>query len=305
VIARRLLLLMAALWPVLAVASGRNAGTSGAQFLKIGAGARPTALGDAFVGVADDANAVYYNPAGLGFLAKTEFIAMHTQYFQGLDYDYGAFVRPLQSGALGVSAATLKTDALTRRDNQENETGSFTNQDSAYALSYGRPFGERFSAGVSARWVRENIDSASAQTWSADVGALKRFEQSPLTLGLAVRHLGGKIKFNDEGDPLPLTVDAGAGTDLLRHRLLLSADLRHVRDAGLQYGAGAEWRDAVAEKFRYAVRAGYNSATTDVDGASGLALGAGAGYKSFDIDCAWVPFGDLGNTFRYAAHVRF
>ena len=112
----------------------KNAGTSGAQFLKIGAGARPTAMGDSFAGVADDVNAVYYNPAGLGFLDKTEFTAMHTQYFQGLDYDFGAFVRPLQSGALGLSAATLKTDAFTRRALDETNTGSFTDQDAAYAF---------------------------------------------------------------------------------------------------------------------------------------------------------------------------
>ena len=130
--------------------SDKNAGTSGAQFLKIGAGARPTAMGDSFVGVADDANAVYYNPAGLGISwTKLEFTAMHTQYFQGLTYDFGAYIHPLQSGAIGLSAAKLETDALTRRGLDESNTGSFTDQDAAYAFSYGLSSGgTAFSAGI-------------------------------------------------------------------------------------------------------------------------------------------------------------
>ncbi|MEQ1920553.1 MAG: hypothetical protein ABL955_15300, partial [Elusimicrobiota bacterium] len=55
-------LLLAAL-PAAAMSSA--AGTSGAQFLKLGSGARAGAMADAFAAIADDANAAYYNPAGL------------------------------------------------------------------------------------------------------------------------------------------------------------------------------------------------------------------------------------------------
>ena len=286
-------------------ASNSNVGTSGAQFLKIGAGARSTALGDAFVGVADDANAVSYNPSGLGFLEKTEFAALHMQYFQGIDYDFGAYVQPIKNGAFALSAFTLKTDALTRRGLDESDLGTFTNQDAAYAVSYGHRVGETFAVGGTARFIREQIDSASAQTWSADLGLLKHLSDRPLSLGLAVRHMGPAIKFNEEGDPLPLTVDAGAGIDIARNRLKLAADVRDVRDIGVKFGVGAEWHEALRENFRYAARLGYNSANTDGNGGSGAAIGAGLGYKLFDLDFAWIPFGDLGNTFRYSAHLKF
>ena len=51
--------------------------------------------------------------------------------------------------------------------------------------------------------------------------------------------------------------------------------------------------------------AGYKSLATDADGANGLTLGAGVGFRRLDLDFAWVPMGDLGNTFRYAALFRF
>ena len=44
---------------------------------------------------------------------------------------------------------------------------------------------------------------------------------------------------------------------------------------------------------------------TDADDANGVSLGGGLGYRNFDLDFAWVPFGDLGDTFRYAVTVRF
>ena len=52
-------------------------------------------------------------------------------------------------------------------------------------------------------------------------------------------------------------------------------------------------------------KAAQDQANTPIDIASGITLGGGVGYKLFDIDFAWVPFGDLGNTFRYTAHVKF
>ena len=78
----------------LAQASDAKTGTSGAQFLKIGAGARPTAMGDAYTAIADDVNAVYFNPAGLTQLPAAQITAMQTQWFEGLDYAFGAFALP-------------------------------------------------------------------------------------------------------------------------------------------------------------------------------------------------------------------
>ncbi len=283
--------------------SAKKAGTSGAQFLKIGAGARPTALGDAFVGIADDVNSVYYNPGGLGLMKKAQFTAMHTQYIQGLNYDFGAFVQPLANSAIGISACSLKTDEMARRDADESLQGSFENQDTAYSFSYAHKLGDLIGLGATARWIRSQIDSSSAQTWAGDIGIIKRFEQ-PFSVGLAVRNFGSELKFQDEGDPLPLTIDAGAAMSLLHNRLTVGADARSLRDSGFKFGLGAEWRQVLRDKFRYAVRAGYNSAITDADG-TGFAVGAGLGYKQFNFDFAWIPFGDLGNTFRYAVLFEF
>jgi hypothetical protein len=60
----------------------------------------------------------------------------------------------------------------------------------------------------------------------------------------------------------------------------------------------------LGDDFKLALRAGYNSTITDADG-SGVSFGGGIGFRQFDFDVAWVPFGDLGNSMRYALRVRF
>src|SRR3989338_9629171 len=70
-------------------------GTSGAQFLKIAPGARPSGMGEAFAGVADDLHAIYYNPAGLASLQRVEVTGMHNSHFQGINYEFAAMSLPL------------------------------------------------------------------------------------------------------------------------------------------------------------------------------------------------------------------
>ena len=286
-------------------AGNSKVGTSGAPFLRMGAGARPTAMGQAFVGVADDVNAVYYNPAGLGFLSRPELTAMHTQWIQGLDYNFGAFAYPTDFGAFGFSAATLQSDEQRKRGLDESDQGTFDAMDAAYGVSFARNLNPTLSVGMTARWITLEIDNASAKAWSGDVGLLQRFHRVPLSVGLAVRHFGQEIEFIDEADPQPMTVDLGGSLSLLRERLKIAMNVQRPRDNDVQFGTGAEWAQDAGDNFRYALRGGYTNAGTDADGTTGLSFGAGIGYRQFNFDFAWVPFGDLGNTFRYAAHMKF
>uniref|UniRef100_A0A7V3RH41 PorV/PorQ family protein n=1 Tax=candidate division WOR-3 bacterium TaxID=2052148 RepID=A0A7V3RH41_UNCW3 len=66
------------------------------SFLDIGAGARPRALGNAFVAIADDANAVFWNPAGISSLKGVQITGMHSSLFFGTKYDYLAVAAPLK-----------------------------------------------------------------------------------------------------------------------------------------------------------------------------------------------------------------
>ena len=285
--------------------TNKNAGTSGAAFLKIGAGARPAAMGSAFSGLSDDVNAVAYNAAGLAFLERPELTAMHTQWLQNFNYQFGAFVYPAEWGAVAFHAATLQTDDLERRGTDESFQGTFASMDATYAVSVAKTILDGTAVGVTARYVRQELDSVTAGALVGDVGVFHRLRGRPVTFGLAVRHVGQEIEFRSESDPPPLTVDGGAAVRVLNNRLKIAVNAAQPRDNDVQFGGGGEWIQPVGTDFRLALRGGYGTAGTDAGGTTGLSFGGGLGFRRFDMDFSWVPFGDLGDTFRYSATVRF
>jgi len=291
--------------PNLVFATSKNVGTSGAQFLRLGAGARPTAMGEAFVGIADDVNALYFNPAGAARLERPEIAATHVQWFEGMDYEYGAFALPTKAGAFGFSAATLQAKDLEKRGLDESYQGKFDTLDAAYGLTYARSLNPTWQVGGTLRYLKQEIDSASAGTWSGDVGTLKKLGDTPFSVGLAIRHFGEEVKFSEEGDPQPTVLDGGVGAQLFRKRLLLGFDLKVPRDNDVKLGLGSELNLPIAGDFKAALRAGYNNSAADAKGADGLSVGAGLGFRQFEMDFSWVPLGDLGDTFRYSALFRF
>jgi len=88
-----------------------------AAFEDLGAGARGPGMGNAFTAVADDAYAIYYNPAGLALLSRPELAASYTQHLAGLSDGSGinssflAYAQPLRYGK-GTLAAAVNSFSL-------------------------------------------------------------------------------------------------------------------------------------------------------------------------------------------------
>jgi hypothetical protein len=300
-------LLMASLISGQAGAFGKSdTGTSGAAFLKIGPGARPAAMGEAFTGVADDIHAVCWNPAGLATLKHPELTAMHMQWFQSIDYEFAAFAYPTRTrGTWALSIQNLHTDDIQRRtEDTDAAIDEFGASDSAYSLSYAYPLSERLSLGANAKYVRQSLDSVNAHAYAVDGGVLYDIDWQLLRLGASLQNLGTKIKFVSESDPLPLTLRLGASVQPIPKALLLSSDLIFPRDHQPGLALGGEYRRPLFDVVGFSARAGYRT-DTDVDGFAGVSAGGGLTVGRVSFDFTWVPFGDLGNSYRYALHIKF
>lgn len=308
------LALIAALGPMPASAQA-TLGTSGAQFLKLGAGARAGAMGEAQLALADDVYAVYYNPAGLVDSDKPMAAGMHDAYFQGISYDFVAFSLPFGEAdhrqALAASIYGISASNIDRRTQDTDlPIGSFDTSEAAYALSYAYRASPELSLGATGKYITSRLDVVSASAFGLDAGLKYKLGldsigyHRPVDLAFVVRDAGSSIDFADGSDPLPLTLGIGAATELTKG-FKLEVDAMKARDTNVWVQAGGEYSLVIAKGTSGALRAGYSTHDNQIDGITGVTAGCGLILGPVALDFAWIPFGDLGNTFRYSLAVKF
>ena len=292
------------------------ADSSAAQFLKLGFGARPLGMGEAFVAVADDLSAIYYNPAGLAPYSGGEgryASFSHAWHIQDMGISQAAYItRPW-----GLSLTYFSAGEIQGRDSGQNITGNFTASDIALSAGYGWTLG-RLKVGAAIEYVGQQIDNNSANAVAVNAGGLYGLEDLPVTFGASVANLGTRVKFIDESYPLPLIFRAGAAVRLAKAKTLLTAQFDLPNDDSGALRLGAEY--SLAESLR--LRFGYKtSSSADRDailgkelgdtGGSGVSslygffFGLGIVYRDFDLDYALTPYGDLGNAHRFSVSFKF
>ena len=289
--------------------------TSGAAFLKIGVGARPIGMGSTFVGIADDANAVFWNPGGLGQLTKREINAMHTEWLSNIKYDYAGYVHPFGKNVVGISVLYLSTGNMEGTDVAGQKINDFSAYDACAVISYARNIASLFNLGVNVKFIQQKIENETAQGIAVDIGQLYQTPLKIVSVGLAVQNIGPKMKFIEESFSLPLTISAGVGIKALGI-LTLGVDVKQqVVDNRTYLSLGGEYMPLPVVAFRagYLVKLNKTSGETGtvagvssgLGGLNGLGVGIGFNLGITAVDYAFMPYGDLGNTHRLSLRVRF
>ena len=287
-----------------------NAGTAGAQFLKLGAGARAGAMADACVAVEGDAFSVYHNPAALARLEQPQLGGAHAALFQGITYQALTFAYPSEKKrAVGLGIFYLGVGDIERRTGDSTSpAGTFNASDAAYVASYAHAFGDRLSLGVNGKYITQNIDSYSGNAFAADLGALYRLNpgsERPVLVGAALRNAGSAIGYvSSARDPLPTSGHFGASFRPVK-TFGFSVETGKYRDSDLYGAFGAEAKKSFGEASAAALRFGYTSARRTNDGLNGITAGAGLSFHKAAFDFAWIPFGTLGDSFRFSLLIKF
>src|SRR5580698_10356005 len=112
-------LLLAGL-PGVSVWAASSPGTTAAEVLNVGVGARAIGMGEAYTAQADDVSSLYWNPAGLALMPERQASFMYDQGYKGLNYSNGAIGIPLENGALGASLSYLGFGPIAGYDTNGN-----------------------------------------------------------------------------------------------------------------------------------------------------------------------------------------
>ena len=187
-----------------------NVGNRAAEFLTIPVGARGIAMGGAFIAQADDISAIYWNPAGLGFIEGPQVFFSHLDMPLDFSIDYAAGAIPLLDGRLILGGffgiMNIGEEEITTIESPEG-TGAFYD---GYSMQFGGTmafnFSDRFSAGVNVKAVRESIYQLNSTALAFDVGTNYHTElfDKPVKVSFAINNLGTNMQFR--GDNLFIQV---------------------------------------------------------------------------------------------------
>ncbi len=283
-------------------------GKTAMAFLKVGQGARITAMGEAFVGLADDVNALYWNPAGLAKIKDREATFMYLKPFQeedGLSYSHMATTVPRgKDGSMGISLSYFGYGKEERTDidsggNPVTGLGNWTAFDSLFTIGGAMQIQKNLSVGGSAKLIYGEIDKSNAVGLACDIGCLYLPRIKNTTLGAVIKNIGTRVKFEKESDPLPLCAKVGVSHKLNSLPIIFVADATIPNDNNPYVGAGLE---ASIQKT-FAVRLGARSGPADEG--SGLTAGLGINHRLFSFDFAYQPGDYLGDSYFVSLSTKY
>lgn len=306
-------------------------GGSGLQFLKIPVDPRGAGLSGTVVATADDASALFWNPA-LSAGNGTQVGLATTSYVVDIALHYAAAFTevntPIGPTTVGFSLQALDSgemDVTTEFSGPDGTGETFRLVDVAVGLSVAQSLTDLFSYGVTGKYVRESVADVVSQVGLLDLGVAYRVGDTGVRLGVAIRNFGFNISpdgelprtgldgevIEDEFDGIepPTTFLLGVSYEPLRafdmaggpHDLTVSGQLTNPNDNAERFNLGAEyvWNETLALRAGYEF--GLEEASAPSFGAGILVPGLGPDLR---VDYGFNRFDRLGNIHRIGLNLK-
>jgi hypothetical protein len=281
-----------------------------AAFLRSGVGARPLGMGGAFTGIAEGPEAVYYNPAGLGFSLRAG--ASLSYKTLSLDRHLGhiAVSFPIRNEAvMAASWVNSGVSNIVGRGSSRQTIGEIGNNQNAFALSFGKAIDSSIALGGNIRYLQEKLDALDVFTIGVDAGFLIRYRKL-VSFGGTVQNLGSNYRWDTGGywsngttydEKVPTIFRFGLAGYMLAGSLISAVDIEKSDKMGYRLRAGAEyWFVKKVTKFvEDEYEEGNFIEVSELRRWAGLRIGIDKGSPTFGGTIAYLR-GDLSAALEYA-----
>jgi hypothetical protein len=307
-------------------------GTSAANFLKIGVGAKFVGSGESDITLSEDASSLAWNPGAISRIEKNNVVFSYIGWLVNTNVSYLSFVMPSDFITLGMdityfSSGDIEETTLLR---QEGTGRVFSANDLSLGFAVAKNLTDRFSVGVKVKYLREQLASVTSSAFGIDIGSV--FTTSFLNdmkIGIALTNFGTSMKFegidllvshNVPGSPtgkqipavldtkewsIPLTFKIGLASTLISmkdYKMDLSYTITDSRDNDARHNIGTAMKFLDIFTIRGGYRFNYDEVTFSLG--SGVELNTSfAGDISFDY--AYTDFGDLKDIHQFTLGIKF
>jgi len=300
---------------LLPVLGAQRVGISTAEFLKIGVGGRASALGDAFVAIANDASALYWNPAGMVQFKDDQVMFSHNIWVVDINHDFlGAVYHLDETNAFGISFTSLSMqDMQVTTEYQPFGTGQyFSFGDIAMAVSYARKMTDQFSFGGTVRYIEETEASLKMRGIMIDLGTYYWTGLGTSRFAVAVSNFGNQLapdgnvvligkRSNSQWQSFspPTVFRIGFALEPYQdeyNKFTASIQLNHPNDNSENVSTGLEysWRNI------FYLRGGYKFNVAEQNYSFGTGVNIPISIGNITVDYAYSNFVRLGSANRFS-----
>ena len=278
-------------------------GATSGEFLLLGAGARGTALGNAYSALANDVSSLYYNPAGLALMSRPAAMVGSYDYIAGTRYTWGGIAFPFAGGArafgIQIGSFGFKDQPVYTVDQPDGNGNLYAVSETFAGLTLAQNFSDRFSAGFTAKFLFDQLGDASGSAFAVDFGTNfhAMLGERPIRMGFTVTNLGAGLSYSgaalnvqvprdqpvgeeevpsadqpgtlrSKAFPLPTTFRVSLGYDLLattsrRFSLLGEFNQPNNNRAGFSLGGEYMMQRISGSGFGLALRGSYSHAAAN------------------------------------------
>ncbi|MCD6116674.1 PorV/PorQ family protein [bacterium] len=274
-------------------------GTTAANFLEIGFGSAGTAMGDAYVSMANDISSVFWNPAGLGFMNRGEAEFNYQPIILDINAIAFAAGMPLENvGSFAINYIQMDygRNEVTTMEMQDGTGELFNATEFAIGFSFARNLAQWFSFGATAKYISSQIWQTSANAFAIDLGVIIQTEffsrtgkrGDGMNIGMSISNFGTKMRymgdkllnpidilpdeagnyqsvpgmFKTEGWELPLLFRVGVSVNPIvteKSRFSVSLDAVHPNNNSESVNVGGQYKITMPTGWSFFLRGGYKA----------------------------------------------
>lgn len=280
------------------------------NFLKLDVDARSSSMAGSFVSMENDANLIFYNPAGLSTLTEKKASVGFFKYLMDINSGNVAYAQKYKDyGYFGIGIRYINYGTFEKYDEDLNEAGTFGANDIAISLGYANKYKDRFNFGGNIKYIYSKYDEYGSSGIAIDVGALVQIPEYMMNIGASILNAGAQIdSYADTKEKLPLDIRFGI-TKKLEYlpltfnigfcRLGDDYDKFFTRFKNVIVGGEFNINEYVDLRIGYNNQLRQDLKTGTSIGLAGFSAGLGIKYEGkYFLDYSFNSLGKIGTTHR-------